>query len=222
MDYSIKDLPESERPREKLRQEEVSSLTDVELLSLVLRTGTTGKNVKELSSEILKSYSLAEISNVPEDQLKRLKGVSDVKAGQLKAVSELGRRIKREERTKIENFLQLKSVVSDMKLETEEKIRVILLKSSNEVIDIFEIEGTVDSVNFETKELLSKILSRNASGFIMAHNHPSGRAEPTEKDIETTEKLLDASRTVGVNFLDHVVVGEEISSMRKGSDLEFP
>jgi DNA repair protein RadC len=221
MDYRIKDLPESERPREKLAENGLSSLTKTELVSLIIRFGISGKNVKELSSEILKSYSLAELADVPADELEQIQGVSRVKSGQLKAASELAKRLQREEKEKIESFSDLRSVVADMKYESREKLRLILLKSSNEVIDIYEQEGQVDSVDFRTRDLLNQVISRDAAGFILCHNHPSGDAEPTQADIRTTEELIEASETVGVELLDHVIVGEDVLSMKQSTDLEF-
>lgn len=221
MDYRIKDLPESERPREKLQKKGVNTLTDTELVSIIIRSGVSGKNVKELSSEILNSYSLSDLSNTPINHLEEIRGVSEVKAGQLKAASELAKRLQREEKEQIETFQDLKSIVADLKFESEEKLRLIMLKSSNEVIDVHEQEGRVDSIDFRTRDILNQVISRDAAGFIMCHNHPSGRAEPTEADIETTEQLIEASSTVGVKLLDHVIVGEEVESMKRKTDLGF-
>lgn len=221
MDYRIEDLPESERPREKLRENGVKSLTETELISLIIRSGISGKNVKELSSEILNSYSLSELSTTPMEHLEEIRGISKVKAGQLKATSELAKRLQQEEKERIESFQDLKSLVADMKFEGKEKLRLILLKSSNEVIEVQEQEGRVDSVEFRTRDILNQVISRDAAGFILCHNHPSGRAEPTEADIETTRELIKASETVGVKLLDHVIVGEDIVSMKRKSGLDF-
>lgn len=221
MDYRIEDLPENERPREKLAESGVSSLNNTELVSLIIRSGVSGKNVKELSSEILTSYSLAELSSIPADELEKIKGVSKVKSGQLKAVSELAKRLQKEERERVESFSDLRSMVADMKYESTELLRLIMLKSSNEVIDVYEQEGRVDSVDFRTRDILNQVISRDAAGFILCHNHPSGDSEPTQADIETTQELIEASRTVGVELLDHVIVGNEVLSMKAETGVEF-
>lgn len=107
MDYRIEDLPKSERPREKLAENGFSTLTETELVSIVIRSGIPGKNVKELSSEILNSYSLAELADIPMKELEKIRGVSEVNSGQLKAVSELAKRLQKEEREKVESFSDL-------------------------------------------------------------------------------------------------------------------
>lgn len=112
-------------------------------------------------------------------------------------------------------------MVADMRYESSEKLRLILLKSSNEVIDMYEQEGQVDSVDFRTRDVLNQVISRDAAGYILCHNHPSGDAQPTQADVETTEELIEASETVGVELLDHVIVGEEVTSMKAETGVEF-
>ncbi len=114
MDYTIEELPESERAREKLSEHGVSSLSDVELLSIIIRTGIQGKNVKELSAEILNEVSLEGLADRSLKELKGFDGVSKVKAGQLQGAGELGRRMKRVEKEKIESFSDVESQVEDM------------------------------------------------------------------------------------------------------------
>ncbi|MFB6209243.1 MAG: DNA repair protein RadC [Candidatus Nanohaloarchaea archaeon] len=218
MDYSIKDLPQSERPREKLEENGVSSLTEVELLSLILRTGSSGKNVNELSGEILNSYSLSSIADRPVEELQNFHGVSDVKAGQLKALSELGRRMQKEEREEIESFSDVKHRVEDMKFLDEEVLRVIVLNSGNQLLREEQIQGDVDSLSFSPRKILRPAVKENGSAIIIAHNHPSGRPEPTEKDIQTTQELVNAADSLGIDLLDHVIVGDKILSMKADSD----
>lgn len=221
MDYTIKDLPESERPREKLEENGASELTDVELLSIVLRTGTQGKNVKELSSEILNTYSLDELGSRELEDLKRFEGISRVKAGQLKAVGELSRRMKKEEREKIESLDDVKSVCGDMKFLEEEVLRVFYLSSGNEVLEKKNFDGSVDSVGIEPRKIFKPALNVNAAALIMLHNHPSGKSEPTDQDLDTTREIIDLGERLGVEVLDHVVVGEGFFSMRESSQPGF-
>lgn len=221
MDYTIAELPSSERPREKLEKKGVSALSDVELLSLILRTGTSGKNVKELSGEILKSFDLEKLSGKPMKQLQSFEGVSKVKAGQLKAVSELGRRMQRTERKKLERLSDVKEMVEDMKLLDEERLRIFLLNSGNELMGEEELKGGVNRVNFQPREVLREAVRRDATAIILAHNHPSGKAEATEEDLEVTRELKEVGESLGVKLLDHVIVGEETFSMRRSADLNF-
>ncbi len=221
MDYTIKELPQSERPREKLEEHGAELLTEVELLSLVLRTGIQGKNVKELSSEILRNYSLAELGNRSLEDLQGFEGISRVKAGQLKAVGELARRMQREEREKLESLSDVKARVEDMKYLEEEKLRVFYLSSGNELLGEKEFAGGVDSVKIDFQEVLRKGVKTNAAAVVLAHNHPSRRDEATDQDIEVTEQLIEAAKKVGITVLDHVIVGENISSMRGSRAVNF-
>ncbi|MBC5793126.1 MAG: DNA repair protein RadC [Nanohaloarchaea archaeon] len=221
MDYRIKDLPESEQPRQKLQDHGVDSLTEAELLSLIIRTGTEGKNVEELSSEILSSYHISSLADRKLEELKQFRGISDVKASQVLAVGELSRRMKNEPRQKIDCLSDLEALVQDMKyLETEE-LRLFLLSSGNEVLGKHTFEGRVDSVNFSYREIFREAVRSNAAAVIMAHNHPSGYSRPTEKDVKTTKQMIELGEKLDVTLLDHVIVGEDVSSMRRSNRLEF-
>lgn len=221
MDYRIKDLPESERPREKLQENGVKSLTDVELLSILLRTGTSGKNVKELSAEILNSYSMPNISERSLEELKGFEGVSEVKAGQLKAISEFALRMQNQEREQISSFSDVKDRLQDMKFLEKEKIRVFLLSSGNQLLHEEGFNGEVSSIAFKPQKIFRLALKHNAAAIILAHNHPSGNPEPTREDIETTKELIETGDKLGIELLDHVIVGNSLESMRKTSEVKF-
>ena len=219
MDYTVKELPESERPREKLEDRGVSALSDVELLSIILRTGIKGKNVKELSGEILEEVSLDGLADRSLDELKDFEGISRVKAGQLLAAGELGRRMKRTEKEKLESFADVRSQVEDLKFLESEKARVFYLNSGNEVLSESEFEGSVSSVDLDLRDVLEEALKCNASALILAHNHPSGEAEATKEDLKFTEELVEIGEKLDIGVLDHAVVGKEVISLRKSSDL---
>lgn len=221
MDYRIEDLPESERPREKLENLGVKNLSDVELLSIVLRTGTQGKNVKELSAEILNEYSLDEIADRDPEDLKKFEGVSRVKAGQLVAVGELSRRLKKEKREKIQGLSDVEARTGDMRFMESEVLRVFYLNSGNEVVGEEEFDGGVSEVGFDTREVFQQAMSCNASAMILTHNHPSGEASATRKDVQVTDELIELGKGLGVEVLDHVVVGERFHSMRENSEVNF-
>ena len=219
MDYSIHDLPESERPREKLEDNGVEALSDAELLAILLRTGIKGKNVKELSYEILEEFSLEKLSEASMNDFKDLEGISKVKAGQLKAIGELGLRLQREERDKIKNLSDVKARVEDLKFKSSEILRVFYLNSGNEIVAEKEFEGAVSNVSVNPKKIFSEALKNDAEAFILCHNHPSGEARPTEQDIDFTEDLIRSGRSLGLDVLDHVIVGEEVCSMRSSAEI---
>lgn len=218
MDYTIKELPESERPREKLGKHGPGHLTDVELLSILLRTGTKGKNVKELSSEILNTYSLDEIADRGLEELKQFEGVSRVKAGQLQAIGELSRRLEKEEKEKIESLSDVKAVCGDMKFLEEEILRVLYLSSGNELLTKKEFEGGVSQVGFRPRDIFKEGLKSNAAAMILIHNHPSGKASATSEDLQVTEDISDLGDDLGLELLDHVVVGSDFYSMRRSEE----
>jgi len=219
MDYTIKDLPEEERPREKLENHGASDLTSSELLSILLRTGTSGKNVRELASEILGSYSLDEMASRSMEDFKEFKGVSRVKAGQLKALGELARRMKRTEGEKVDSLQDVKDMCRDMRFMEQEVLRVLYLSSGNEVLSTEEFDGDVSNVGFEPREIFSEAFSSNAAAMILVHNHPSGRSEFTSEDVEVTRKVSDLGDDLGVKLLDHVLAGESFVSMRSRRDV---
>jgi DNA repair protein RadC len=221
MSYRIKDLPKSEQPREKLQKKGVNSLTDVELLSILLRTGISGKNVKELSAEILNSYPLSSLSERSLEDLKGFSGVSMVKASQLKAISELALRMQNEKKEKIASFSDVKVRVQDMKFLETEKARLFLLSSGNQLLHEEDFNGEVRAVAFRPQKIFRLALKNNASAMILAHNHPSGNAESTQKDVETTANLVEIGEKIGVKLLDHIIVGKSAKSMRKNSSVEF-
>lgn len=212
-------MPESERPREKLGEEGAEELTDTELLSIVLRTGTKGKNVKQLSGEILSEHSFQGLLNVSRDRLENFEGISEVKSGQLKAVAEIANRMQREERSKLDKLDQVKSETADMKLLDDEKLRVFYLNSGNEVLSRETFDGEISSIRIEPRKILKTAVSVNGSAIILAHNHPSGEAEPTEADRKFTRELDSSARTLGVDLLDHVIVGDSFFSFRSSTDL---
>lgn len=221
MNNRVKDLPKSDQPRERLQQNGVNSLTDVELLSILLRTGTSGKNVKELSAEILNSYSLSSLSERSLKDLKEFNGVSKVKAGQLKAIGELALRMQNESKEKITSFSDVKDMIQDMKFLEKEKARLFLLSSGNQLLHEEEFNGEVSAVAFQPQKVFRLALKHNASAMILVHNHPSGKPEPTQKDIETTEELVGIGDKIGIQLLDHIIVGENAKSMRRNSSVTF-
>ena len=219
MDYTIHDLPESERPREKLAENGASSLSNGELLAILLRTGIKGKNVKELSYEVLEEFSLQDLANSNMEKFKQIEGISDVKAGQLEAIGELGLRLNREDREKIEGLSDVRARVEDMKFKSSEALRIFYLNSGNEILDEYEIDGGVSSVTADPGDVFRRGLTQDASALILAHNHPSGESRPTEEDIEFTEELVELGSSLGLEVLDHVVVGDGVSSMRSSTQI---
>lgn len=218
-DYRIEDMPKSERPREKLRENGAGSLTNVELLSVILRTGTSGKNVKQLSGDILREKGLQKLADSSIKDLKSFEGISTVKASQIIAVGELSRRMKREERQKIEDLEDAASLFQDMKFMDQEILRVVALNSGNELLGEKDFDGNVGNVSVEISSIFEFLLENSAAAFVIAHNHPSGDSNPTEKDLKFTEELYRTSEKLGVELLDHIILGKSYTSLRQTTEI---
>jgi DNA repair protein RadC len=125
--------------------------------------------------------------------------------------------MQREDREKIENLSHVKSQVQDLKFKSSEVLRVFYLNSGNELIGEEEFEGSVSNVRVEPKEIFREGLKKDASALILAHNHPSGKSGFTEEDLEFTRDIIELGEGLGLEVLDHVVVGKSVESMRDSS-----
>ena len=222
-EYTIEDLPPGDRPREKLRQNGPEYLSNSELLALIIRSGIKGKNVLELSQEILRDLDLDNLSNSTLQQLQNYEGIGRVKAGQILAAFELGTRLARDELSTGEEIFSLEDVLGhlnpDMKRLEREELRALHLNNANELIHEETIfYGSINEVQIEPREIAKSCLKHNSGGVILAHNHPGGRADPSEADLNVTERVESTLRTLGITLIDHVIVGknDESSLKRKG------
>ncbi|MCF7876468.1 DNA repair protein RadC [Candidatus Bipolaricaulota bacterium] len=223
MKYRIEDLPEEDRPRERLKQHGPEHLSDSELLALVIRSGIKGKNVLAVSREILNDFELDSLSNSTLRELQDYRGVGEVKAGQILAVFELGKRFAREEITQGEKIFGLDDVIAhltpELKRLEREELRTLHLNNANELIcEETVFRGSLNEVQIEPREIAKNCLKNNTSGVILAHNHPGGGPDPSEADITVTERIETSLDTLGITLVDHVIVGryDEVSLKREG------
>ena len=207
----LKELPANELPRERLINCGVENLTNEELLSIILRTGTRNMNVKEVSNNILSSIeSINDLSNIDLYELSKIKGVGIVKAVSLKASIELGKRVSNVE---INNLMKLnnadiihdtfKSLFIGLK---QEKLLAIYLDNKKRLINYKVITiGTKDQTMFHPRDIIYNAIKCNASGVIIMHNHPSNDITPSNADIEMTNILVSSCNIVGIPLLDHLI-----------------
>lgn len=207
----LKELPVTELPRERLINNGVENLTNEELLSIILRTGTKNRNVKEVSNNILSSIkSINDLSNIDLYELSKIKGVGIVKAVSLKASIELGKRVTNIE---INNLMKLnnadiihdtfKSLFIGLK---QEKLLAIYLDNKKRLINYKIITiGTKDQTMFHPRDIIYNAIKCNASGIIIMHNHPSLDITPSNADIEMTNILINSCNIVGIPLLDHLI-----------------
>ncbi|MCB9799302.1 MAG: DNA repair protein RadC [Candidatus Omnitrophica bacterium] len=210
----IHQWPEAEKPRERLRRLGASQLTDAELLAILLRSGTVGKDAVHLAREMLARFGgIRSLLNAGVRDLECFSGLGAAKIATLLAVNELARRGQREGLLK-KNALcdpgavmeYLYTALSERK---KEVFKVIYLDKANCILDERDLfHGTVDAAMVHPREVIHSALESHASALILVHNHPSGRTEPSREDRELTVQLKKACEAVGIQVLDHLIIGQ--------------
>ena len=221
---SIREWPEGERPRERLLKWGAGSLSDAQLLAIMLRTGAGGRSAVDLAVEILSSFgNLKEIGNASLNELAAFKGVGSAKAAQMMAAFELGRRLLGETREKCPVFSSGKDVYLFYRHffdnRKKEIFRSALLDAKNRMLrDCRVSEGTLTNSLIHPREAFRDAIKESAASVIFVHNHPSGDPTPSREDIAITERLVDVGEIVGIKVLDHVIIGDGkyTSMMEKG------
>jgi DNA repair protein RadC len=210
----LKDLPAEMRPREKLLARGAGALSDVELLALLLRTGLKGQGVFELSAQVLQGFDgFAGLLRADAGELRRIKGLGPAKRAEISAVMEMARRALAQPLRdkpvfdapqKVKDYLAL-----NLGQRPQELFAVLFLDSQHRLIE-FEIlfHGTLSQTSVYPREIVRQALKHNAGAVILAHNHPSGVAEPSRADEQLTQALKSALQLVDVRVLDHLVVGQ--------------
>jgi len=211
LSYTIHDLPNEDRPRQKLLASGPEALTVRELLAVVLNTGTSKEDVLEMSNRIIREYG--EKSLLSERDALRLSedlSIPLVKACQVVAVGELGRRHFDRNKsgfTTIRNAEDVYEYLQDMRNLPKEHLRGLYLNSHNRIIrdEVISI-GTVNSSIFHPREVFHPAIESNAAAVVLAHNHPSGEMNPSKEDIEITQQIIQAGKILGISVLDHVII----------------
>ncbi len=208
----IKDLPKSDRPREKLLARGVENLKDSELLAILLRTGTTGKNVIEIASQILSKYSKKRLLQMTYQDLAQINGIDSGKATTLLAAFELAKRALEVNDTNLPVINSAKDAVaqlSDMRDLKKEHFVVLYLNAKNQLVHKETISmGTLNANLVHPREVFEPALKHSAAQIIAAHNHPSGDPKPSEDDTEITKRLTEAGKMMGIEVMDHVIISK--------------
>jgi DNA repair protein RadC len=211
---SIADWPEAERPREKLLNLGASALSDAELLAIFLRIGCAGKSAVDLARELLLQYGgLRPLLEASQNEFCRGLGLGSAKYAQLQAVLEMARRhlaASLKAGDVLSSPAQVRQYLSaQLRHQPREVFAVLFLDNQHRLIAYDELFfGTIDGASVYPREVVKKALARNAAAVILAHNHPSGVAEPSQADKRITERLQAALELVDVRVLDHMVVGD--------------
>ncbi len=211
----LKDIPMSDRPRERLKQHGAQALTTQELIAIVLRVGSKGENVLRLSERLLiQSNGLSGLARASVAELGGVKGMGDAKATQIKAARELGRRLTvaaPEERPIVKSPADAANLLmSDMALQEQEHMRVLLLDTRNRVLGSPTIYiGNLNTAVVRIGELFREAVRSNCAAIIVAHNHPSGDPSPSPEDVRVTEQIVAAGKLLDVDVLDHLIIGQQ-------------
>lgn len=212
---TMKEIPSVERPYEKCERTGPESLTDVELLAVLLRTGTKGENAVELARRILYDSGqngILGIHHFSMTRLMKLKGVGKVKAIQILCLSELAKRLAKASAKKHLRFSSPASIadyyMEDLRHENQEIMKLLMLNTKTELIGESDIsKGTVNASLITPRELFVKALQQEAVSIILLHNHPSGDPSPSEDDKLITRRIAQAGALVGIDLLDHIIIG---------------
>lgn len=211
---SIKELPSDERPRERLVKYGADALSNAELLAIILRVGTPEYSAIGLAEHMLGRFNgIRGIASASVEELSSIKGLGTAKSAQIKAMVELGKRLAAtalDPRSAIRNPQDVVDCVMPfLRDEPQENFMAIFLNTKNEILKTRIITtGTLDSSLITPRELFREAMSMNSAAVIVAHNHPSGDPTPSREDIAITKRLCQAGEMVGIEVLDHLIIGD--------------
>ena len=211
---TVREMPSDERPRERLEHYGSQALSNAELLAILLRVGSVGENVIELSARLLSQCGgLGGLLTIELEELCAMHGVGPAKATTLKAALELGRRLSvlaPQERPKITQPQDVANLIMlEMGYLKQEQLRVICLDTKNFVVAQQVVyQGTVNSSVVRVAEVFKPAISRTCPAIVVVHNHPSGDPTPSPEDVRTTQRLREAGDLLDIELLDHVIVGQ--------------
>lgn len=212
----MKEIREENRPYEKCTHYGAEQLTDIELLAVLLRTGTKGMSALDLAREILTSNSgeesLLSIHELTLNRLKQMKGIGKVKAVQILCLSELAKRLSKASAKDAVVLENPSSIVDyfkeEMRHQKQEHMKLLMLDTKSKLIGEKDIsKGTVNAALITPRELFIEALANGAVYIILLHNHPSGDPTPSKNDIMLTQRVKEAGEIVGIHLLDHIVIG---------------
>jgi len=211
----IKELPAQERPRERLKKYGAASLSNAELLAIILRTGAASESVLNLSAKLLARFGgLSGLAKAGFGELCMERGLAEAKAAQLKAALELGRRLlstQPEERLVVKSPEDVANLLqAEMSFLDQEELRLVLLNTKNQVLTVCQVyKGSVSTSLIRVSELFRQAVRENCPALVVVHNHPSGDPTPSPEDIKITEQIVKAGKLLDIEVLDHLIIGHQ-------------
>lgn len=224
---TMKDLPESERPYEKLFNCGAQALSDAELIAVIIKSGTKNLQSIEVARNILTlnkyEKGLIGLYNLNIHQLREVEGIGKVKAIQIMAILELSKRLSKQQAIKEFQITCPESIakvyMEEMRYFRQEHFKAVYLDTKNNIIGDKDISiGTINATLVTPREVFTDAVKCSAANIIVLHNHPSGDPTPSNEDITTTQRLIESGAILGINLLDHIIIGncEYISLKEKG------
>lgn len=213
--YTIKDMPLSERPIEKLYSHGIEALSNAELLAIIIRTGHREDTAIDVAARILNldDRGIAYLADVTLEELTDVKGIGPCKASQIIAAIEIGKRLnKRGPHDKIkitEPSILADLIMDEMRYLNKEYFKIAIMDTKNQILAIENISvGTLNASIVHPRDVFKIAIKRNANSIILIHNHPSGDTTPSNEDISITNRLIDAGNLIGIKILDHIIIGD--------------
>lgn len=214
--YTVKELPLDDRPREKLLLRGAQSLSDAELVAILLRTGKKGKSVLEIARELISSEgNLAMLATKTVDSLQKISGIGKDKAATLAAAFELSRRILSQPKWFANKKITSPQDVAEIFIpilrdDNKEKFIVVCLNSANKIIKHETISiGNLNSSVVHPREVFKVAIDNSSASIILIHNHPSGNPEPSNEDIRITKKIVETGKIMEIPVFDHLIIAGE-------------
>ena len=212
--YRIKEIPKEERPRERLKEVGVEQLTNVEILSIILKTGTKNKNVKDLAIDILNHYNLNKLKDISINDLMKIKGIGEVKAIELLASIELGKRILLKDVKKLEILDNPKIIWESSRYllndKKQEYFYCLYFDNKQRLIERkLLFMGTINRSITHMREIFKEAYKLSASSIVCIHNHPSNDVTPSKEDIKFTKNLFKTGELQGIPVADHIIIGDD-------------
>ena len=209
---TLKEVDANERPRERLKRHGPGALKTEELIAILFRTGLRGEHVVQLAERLLRECGgLAGLARKPFSELTRVKGVGEVKAIELQAAIELGRRVSfiaEDERPIIRTASDAINLLSDMGMLEQEIMRTILLDTKNRAVAMPTVyRGSLNTMVIRIAEIYREAVRHNCAAIVLAHNHPSGDPTPSPEDVAVTREIVQAGKILDIDVLDHLVIG---------------
>ncbi|NMA84801.1 MAG: DNA repair protein RadC [Epulopiscium sp.] len=225
---TMKELPDSEKPYEKLMKYGPAFLSDAELLAIIFRVGSRGERAVETAQRLLclndHNPGLIGLYDMSLKDLQRIKGIGQVKSIQIQAVMELSKRIAKcqaQKQFKISSPSAVAHIyMEEMRYLKQEHFKVVLLDTKNKIIGDRDVTiGSINSSIVHPREVFKEAIQRSAAHIIIVHNHPSGDPTPSREDIEVTKRIIEAGNLLGVPVLDHIIIGNGKYISLKEKDL---